>query len=89
MSIVSLEEVKAYGRISGTDDDETLQAQIDGAEAWINGFLCQPMAEMESVPADLKEAVKMLAVFWYDARGGTEIPAGVMQIVNQHRVFVF
>lgn len=50
----------------------------------------------ELVPADLKEAVILLAAHWYENREASvvgvsaqQIPFGVEQIVNEHREYSF
>lgn len=89
---------KAHLNMDAVDsaDDWILFDKIEAAEAWIDRWLPEPMADMESVPADLKQAVLMLVAHFYENREATlvgvsaeEIPFGVWDIINQHRAWSF
>lgn len=66
--ITELEHVKAHLNVVGTEDDDLITAKIEAAEAWIDRWLSEPLAEMEDVPADLKQAVLMLVGHWFENR---------------------
>lgn len=96
MSIIQIEDAKAHMNIVGTDDDTLIASKIDAAEAWIDRWLAAPMADMEAVPADLQQAVLMLAAHFYENREATlvgisaeDVPLGVWDILNQHREWSF
>ncbi|WP_011581224.1 MULTISPECIES: head-tail connector protein [Chelativorans] len=94
--INSIEDTKAFLNVTGSDDDALITSLIEAAESWIDRWLATPMAEMATVPADLKHAVKMLVGHFYENREATlvgvtaeEVPFGVWDIVNQHRAWSF
>lgn len=96
MSIISVEDAKAHMNVSIDDDDTLIAAKIEAAEAFIDRWLKEPMADMEEVPADLKQAVLMLVAHFYENREATvvgvsadEVPLGIWDIVNQHREWAF
>jgi uncharacterized phage protein (predicted DNA packaging) len=96
MSIISVDVSKAHMNVVGTDDDTLIASKIEAAEAWIDRWLSEPMADMEEVPADLKQAVLMLAAHFYENREATlvglsaeDVPLGVWDILTQHREWSF
>lgn len=96
MSITSIEDAKAHINIVGDADDVLIAGKIDAAEAFIDRWLAEPMADMDAVPADLKQAVLMLVAHFYENREATlvgisadEVPLGVWDIINQHREWAF
>lgn len=96
MSIITVEDAKAHLNITTDADDTLIAAKIDAAEAWIGRWLATPFAEMTEVPADLKEAVRLLVGHLYENREASlvgitaeEIPFGVWDIINQHRAWAF
>ncbi len=96
MSIIPVEDAKAHLNVTADDDDALIGDKISAAEAWIDRWLKEPMAEMEEVPADLRQAVLMLVGHFYENREATlvgisadEVPLGVWDILNQHREWSF
>ncbi|SEB43412.1 uncharacterized phage protein (possible DNA packaging) [Nitratireductor aquibiodomus] len=96
MTIISVEDAKAHLNITVDTDDALLSGKIEAAEAWISRWLETPLAEMAEVPADLKEAVRLLVGHLYENREATlvgitaeEIPFGIWDIINQHRAWSF
>jgi len=96
MSIITVEDAKLHLNITDAADDVLLAGKIEAAEAWISRWLETPFAEMDTVPADLKEAVRMLVGHLYENReaalvgiAAEEVPFGVWDIVNQHRAWSF
>ncbi len=55
-------------KIDGNAEDELVSLYIDGAEAWIGNYLGRPIAELETVPADIKIAILKLVSFHYETR---------------------
>lgn len=96
MSIISVEDAKAHMNIVGDDDNTLIGNKIGAAEAFIDRWLAEPMADMDEVPADLKQAVLMLTAHFYENREATlvgisadEVPFGAWDIINQHREWAF
>lgn len=103
MAIITLEEMKEYLSFTddlGTLDDALISGIVDAAEAHIDRLLGFTVSatyggvDQAPVPADLKQAVKMLAALWYDNRDGeadarSQMPLGVVSIVTEHRGFTF
>lgn len=104
--IVDLAIVKAQLNITFSTDDALLEHKIAAAQAHIEtllGFKIEerfPPTEAEppvaTVPADLKEAVCLLAAHWYVNREATligvtaeELPFGVWAIINEYRAYRF
>lgn len=93
MSAVSLELAKAHMKIDGNAEDELVSLYIDGAEAWIGNYIGKPIAELETVPADIKIAILKLVSFHYETRnlvifgGSIEIvPGGVTSLLDSYRL---
>lgn len=98
MAIVSLEEMKAHLNIVDAIDDELITSKVGAAEAHLARVLGFDMeAEYpDGVPADLKEAIRLLAAHWYENREATvagisisTVPLSVEEIVRERRRYVF
>lgn len=96
MSITSVDDAKAHMNVDSAADDGLIAAKIEAAEAWIDRWLAEPMADMPDVPADLKQAVFMLTAHFYENREATlvgvsaeDVPLGVWDILTQHREWSF
>ena len=66
MPILTVDDLKAHLNITGNADDALIAQKIAAAEAWISRWLEITLAEMEEVPADLKEAVRLLVAHLYE-----------------------
>lgn len=98
MTIINLEDAKAHLNITADTDDALIGDLIASAEAWIDRWLPEgeKLADRTPVPADLKQAIKMLVGHWYENREATlvgiaaeDVPLGVWDILNQHRAWSF
>ncbi|GAB1581732.1 head-tail connector protein [Phyllobacterium phragmitis] len=96
MSIITVADAKAHLNITTDADDALIAAKIEAAEAWIDRWLAEPMANMAEVPADLKEAILLLVGHLYENREASivgltaeEIPFGIWSIIDQHRAWSF
>jgi len=96
VSIVSLPLLKSQLNIDGSGDDELLQHKIDAAEAWIANYTGTPWTEFDTVPADLKEGVLLLAGHLYENREATlvgvdanELPFGLLDMIRSYREWTF
>lgn len=106
MSIVSLALFKAHighdeviesgalGNLaSGTD--ELLQHYIDAAEARAARLLGKPLSDFDPLPADIKQAILLLAAHNFENRepfligvSGMEIPNSVIDHLRPYRIEV-
>lgn len=96
MPIIDLDAAKSHLNVTTDADDAVITIQIAAAELWIGRWLPVPLAEMEEVPADLRQAVLMLVGHWYENREATivgvnaeAIPFGVQEIIDAHREWSF
>lgn len=94
--IISVDEAKRHLNVTDDTDDVLLADKIAAAEAWIDRWLETPFADLDAVPADLKEAVLMLVGHLYENREATlvgitaeEIPFGVWDLITPHRAWSF
>lgn len=91
--IVNIDDLKRQLNITQSGDDVLLQHQIEAAQARIErtiGFAIED--QFTEVPADLKQAVLMLAAHWYENReatlvgvSGQTVPLGVRDITDSYR----
>ncbi len=105
MAIATLIELKdqlSFTGDIGSYDDTMLQAKLDAAHNHVErvlGFGIETSFGgdgQEPVPPVLKEAVLMLAAWWYEQRetalvdgSAIEVPFGVREILNEYREFTF
>jgi uncharacterized phage protein (predicted DNA packaging) len=100
--IVTLDDMKQHLNITtdnGGDDDRLITGQIEAAQGHVTrllGFDIEAKFPGDTVPAELKQAVKMLAAHWYENRetvlvgiSAQEVPHGVWSIVSEHREYSF
>lgn len=93
MAIVTLADVKAHLNITDSTDDTLISDKIDAAQAMLEQQLGYAIeVEFPTVPADLKEAVRMLVGHWYENREASVIgisasllPLGVKDIIRDRR----
>lgn len=98
------EALKAHLNMTADDADAldatALPAIIEAAKAHCESILGYKLDDTtehpEGPPADLVQAVLMLAAHWYQQRGavligvtGSEVPFGVAQILGEHRSYTF
>ena len=84
MALVTLDELKAHLKISGTDDDDDLEAKLAEAEAIVLGYVNQRVSDgddwsdtvnawtSETAPREVRAAIKMQAGELYRYRGDDE-----------------
>ena len=80
---VSLEEAKSYLRVEHTADDDLIKAIIEAATGLVEGRLKRPIigdvdagavaSSVDVVPADLRLGVCIVAAYWYENRGATDV----------------
>ena len=96
MPITSVDDLKAHLNITGTQDDAVIAQKIDAAEAFVNRWLDTPLADLDPLPADLLEAVRLLVGHLFENREATlvgidaeALPLGFWDIINAHRSWGF
>ncbi len=96
MSIVTTSLLKLQLNIDFSDDDELLQHKLEAAEAWIGNYIGTPWTEFDTVPADLKEGILLLAGHLYENREATligvnpyELPFGLLDMIRPYREWTF
>ncbi|WP_151720652.1 head-tail connector protein [Gemmobacter serpentinus] len=97
---ITVPELKAYLNLPISldeppldTDDTLLSLKIDAAEAYCASFIGTPIPD--PAPAAIKQAVLMLAAYWYEMReaatvGGNpySVPFGVHDLLQAHHVWV-
>jgi hypothetical protein len=100
---VSLADMKTHLGITpdmGDADDAMIQKQLGAAGAHVARLLGFALDHGEQfpngTPADIDQAVKLLAAHWYENREATlvgvsaePIPFGVIEIVREYRTFTY
>lgn len=105
MAIVTVDILKEELALTpdlGTADDALLARKIDAAQAHIERGLGYKITDrfggvgQDAIPADLAQAVCMLAGHWFENREGTLVgvsaqvlPMGVSDIIDSHRDWSF
>lgn len=100
--IVTVEEMKRQLGITedlGTLDDELIEGKIEAAQDHLERLLGYKLADefpSGTVPASLKEGIRLLAAHWYENREASivgvsaqEIPYGVREIIREYRHWSF
>jgi uncharacterized phage protein (predicted DNA packaging) len=99
VTVLTVEDLKAHLNVVGDDDDTLIEGKIEAAEELVAAYIGQDdLADMDPVPATVKEAVRLLVAHWYEQReaavvgltGGvssTEIPFGVAELLRPHRTW--
>lgn len=97
MAIVTLPEMKAELGITDDADDAMIESKISESQSWIELFLGYAIeTKFETVPDDLKTAVKMQAAHLFENREATAagltimlVPNGVDDILRERRSYAF
>ena len=90
---VTVPELRAQLNLDSEHDDALLAQKIDAAEAYCASFMGGWIPD--PAPAAVKQAVMMLAAYWYELReaavvGGNpyQVPFGVHDLLQAHRMWV-
>ncbi|ALK09501.1 head-tail connector protein [Blastochloris viridis] len=97
---LSLDDLKAHANITGDADDAVLARLLAAATKHVERVLGFPLDDTdelpEGAPADLEQAVYLLAAHWFENRetalvGLTTqpLPFGVADILAEHRRYTF
>lgn len=96
MSIITVEDAKAYLNITTDEDDSVIERLISAAESFTDRWIETPLAELSEAPDDLKQAVMMLVGHWYENREtslvgftSSETPFGFWDLIGPHRAYSF
>ncbi|MGM4980943.1 head-tail connector protein [Rhizobium sp. 11_C7_N12_5] len=92
MTAVSLDLAKAHMKVDGTAEDELISLYLEAAETWCGNYIGKPVADLDSVPADVKIAILKLVSFYFECRNiatfGLSMqlaPHGVTLILDSYR----
>lgn len=90
---ITVPELRVQLNLDSDHDDALLSQKIDAAEAYCASFIGGPIPD--PAPAAIKQAVLMLAAYWYELReaatvGGNPyaVPFGVHDLLQAHRAWV-
>lgn len=93
MTAVTVPELKAQLNIDHNLDDALLAQKIDAATAYASSYIGSAIPD--PAPAAVKQAVLMLAAYWYEVReaatfGGNpyRVPFGFTDLLQAHRAWV-
>ena len=97
MAIVTLSDMKAHLGVTLEADDALITDKIDAAQAHLETLLGYEIdEEFQTVPADLKEAVRQLAAHMFENReavvvgvSAMELPIGLWDVVRNRRRYSF
>ncbi|KQZ50731.1 DNA-packaging protein [Rhizobium sp. Root149] len=103
--IVTLTQLKQHLNITddlGSADDDLIELKLTAAQSQVERMLGFKIAArydgagQEPTPDALKQAVLMLAAYWYENReaaligvSGQDMPFGVGSIINEFREYTF
>ena len=97
---LDIDALKAHCNVTGTQDDAVLTRMLSASTAHLErilGFAIDDADEFPNgTPADLEEAVLMLAAHWFENREATlvgvsaqALPFGVRDVVGEYRRYTF
>jgi hypothetical protein len=95
--VTPLQALKAQLNILDDTDDALLAMQLEAAQAFTARQIGAPSTvSWESAPADLRQAILMLAAWWYAQRESAivgmtanSVPFGYSDLVLPHRNWTF
>lgn len=92
MPAVNLELAKSHMKVDGNAEDELIALYIEAAETWCGNYIGKPIADLDTVPADIKLAVLRLVSFYFEARSVATFglsmqlaPQSVASILDSYR----
>ena len=90
---ITVPELRVQLNLESEAEDAFLTNKIEAAEAYTASYIGHPIPD--PAPAAIKQAVLMLAAYWYEAReaatvGGNPyaVPFGVQDLLQAHRAWV-
>ena len=90
---ITVPELRGQLNLDSEAEDALLSQKIDAAEAYAASYIGHPIPD--PAPAAIKQAVLMLAAYWYEMReaatvGGNPyaVPFGVHDLLQGHRKWV-
>jgi hypothetical protein len=97
MIITTVADLRTH--LSMQEDEESdalLQQKLDAAQAWIAGYIGQDLADLDPLPANVKEAILRLAADLYENREASivgvsaeTLPFGVVDLLASVRNWTF
>lgn len=83
----TLEEVKAYLRIDGEEENSLLTALLSAAISHSENYLQAPMPS--ETPTPVKQALLILIGHFYEQRAGEDIPNVVYVLLSPYRAHLW
>lgn len=95
--MTAISDLKAQLNITDEADDDLLGRCIASAEAFTTAYIGGGTpVEYTRAPADLRQAILLLAAHWFENReatligiNATELPLGFYELASSHREWVF
>jgi uncharacterized phage protein (predicted DNA packaging) len=95
--MTALDDLKAQLNILDDADDALLTRKLAAAEAFVTSDTgADTLISYDDAPADLQEAILMLASHWYENREASVVgvsaallPLGYRELILPHRTWVF
>jgi uncharacterized phage protein (predicted DNA packaging) len=91
---VTIDELKLQLNLDHDLDDDLLIGKLAAAQVWVGNYIGTPLADLDSIPATINEAVLQLAAAWYEQReatsygsSGEAVPFGVHDLLAGHRLW--
>ncbi len=84
---VTLDEVKAYLRIDGEEEDSLLATLISVAKSHCEDYLQAGLPI--DIPTPVKQAMLILVGHFYEQRGGENIPKVVYDLLSPYRAHLW
>lgn len=95
MELITLEEFQGHARIVDDSEDDAAEQIVAAANEYVTGLLCIDDEEPYEPPADLKQAVLLIASHWWENRDNSfpgniqDIPLDASEILLNHRGWAF
>jgi hypothetical protein len=97
VTITTVADLRAHLSMQADEEsDALLQQKLDAAEAWVAGYVGQDFTDLDTLPANVKEAVLRVAADLYENREASivgvsaeALPFGVVDLLASVRNWTF